>query len=590
MAAFDVAGDIAGEDLDEVEFVASGGSGTVYRAVQRSLGRVVALKVLHGIDLRDARTSREARVQAEMSWHANVITLYGTTTLSGGSTGLVMEFAPGGSLTDRIARTGPLDPDAALRLGRELSSALAAAHAAGIVHRDVKPSNVLFATDGSSRLADFGISGSVTRTLDEVEASVAYAAPELLEGDQPSPPNDVYALALTLLVAASGRHPFGEDAPVAALAARIQSERIRFSDHVADWPAGAVELMDRCLNLEPDERPTAAEVSEGLRLGTPDHVWTDQSARPRRRAATAWVGAFVIACLAGTVLVASRWAPDRRLSIADFCDAHSTFERRRIDLFNEVSADLERSASPVEVVERLLVRYPQEWSGAVRQLLEVGGSANVFTVDVTDQQLRDLAIVDALQALNGGRVHLTGTTPVGSLSSFPGDLRLPAGSLRDATSVATERCGSGDSELVPARDRMYSAVYSSLADQLFMERFFADERSYELIDPRLVELMLASSRPFVEALVSEHRDWLLELLVRSHGVRQAISTAAPDLIFAAGESNQDRVAELFTPEWCLDLRIGLDRVGPISEEGIRSTYPRSFAAFESGLLASGGSR
>jgi ABC-type multidrug transport system ATPase subunit len=264
VAAFDVAGDIAGEDLDDVEFVASGGSGTVYRAVQRSLGRVVALKVLHGVDLRDARTGREARVQAQMSWHANVVTLYGTTTLSGGSTGLVMEFAPGGSLADRIARTGPLDSESALRLGRELSSAIAAAHAAGIVHRDVKPSNVLFAADGSSRLADFGISGTATRTLDELEASVAYAAPELLEGDRPSPPNDVFALALTLLVAASGRHPFGEDAPVAALAARIQSERIRFSDHVADWPASCVDLMDRCLDLDPDERPSASEVSDGL--------------------------------------------------------------------------------------------------------------------------------------------------------------------------------------------------------------------------------------------------------------------------------------------------------------------------------------
>jgi hypothetical protein len=467
-----------------------------------------------------------------------------------------------------------------LRLGRELSSALAAAHAAGIVHRDVKPSNVLFASDWSSRLADFGISGTATRTLDELEASVAYAAPELLEGDRPSPPNDVFALALTLLVAASGRHPFGEDAPVAALAARIQSERIRFSDHVADWPEGCANLLDRCLDLDPDERPSASEVSEGLRARALDHLQLHQPERLRRRAAPQWVGVLVVACLVGTVLVASRWAPDRRLSIADFCTAHGAFERRRIDLFNEVSADLEQSASPVDVVDRLLVRYPHEWSSAVRQLLDVGGSANVLELDVTDQQLRDVAVVEALQALNGGRVHLTGATSTGSLSSFPGALRSPAGSVRTAMAVGAERCGAGDSELVPARDRMYSAVFSSLADRRFMERFFADERSYELIDSRLVELMTASSRPFVEALLSGHWGWLLELMLRSDGVRQAISTSTPDLVFAAGEANQIQFAEALTTEWCLELQIGLDRVGPMAQEGIRRTYVRSFAAFE----------
>ena len=578
MAALDVAVDIAGEDLDEVEFVASGGSGTVYRAVQRSLGRVVALKVLHGVDLRDARSRREAQVQAQMSWHANVVTLYGTTLLSGGSTGLVMEFAPGGSLAARIARTGPLDVDEVLRLGRELSSALAAAHAAGIVHRDVKPSNVLFAGDGSSRLADFGISGTGTRTLDELEASVAYAAPELLEGDRPSSANDVFALALTLLVAASGRHPFGEDAPVAALAARIQSERIRFSDHVTDWPIGHLELMDRCLALDPDERPSAAEVTEGLGREVGSRV---ESVVPRRRDRVPpyWLGVAVVACLIGTVLVASRWTPDHRIGVADLCAAHAAFERRRVELFNEVSADLEQSASPVDVVDRLLVSYPQEWTSAVRQFLDTGRASGAFDVDVSNQQLQDIAVVEALQALNGGRVHLTGATSMGTLSGFPGSLRLPAGTVRSAMVDAAERCGVGAIELVPARDRMYSAVYASLADGRFMDRFFADDRSYELINARLVELMIASSRPFVEGLVSQHWDWLLELLIRSEGVRQAVSTSTPELVFAAAQVDVDRFARALTPEWREDLRIGLDRVGPIGRGSIQIAYDESFRAF-----------
>ncbi len=264
MGVLDTSFEVVGDDLVDIEFVASGGSGTVYRAVQRSLDRVVALKVLHGVDLRDDQTQREARVQAKVSAHANVVTLYGTTTVNGSSSALIMEFVPGGSLADRIERSGRLDLDEWLRAGREVSSALAAAHELGIVHRDVKPSNVLFAADGSARLGDFGISDTGTRTIDQLEASVAFAAPEILEGDRPSAANDLFSLALTLLVAAVGRHPFGEGVPVAAMAARIQSERIRFTDWVPDLPAELGNILDRCLDLEPEERPSAAELSLAL--------------------------------------------------------------------------------------------------------------------------------------------------------------------------------------------------------------------------------------------------------------------------------------------------------------------------------------
>ncbi|MBM3663517.1 MAG: ATP-binding cassette domain-containing protein [Actinobacteria bacterium] len=264
MGLMEPAVEVAGDDLTDIEYVASGGTGVVYRAVQQSLGRVVALKVLHGVDLREDRIRQEAWIQAQVSEHANVVTLYGTTTVTGLRTALILEFVPGGSLSERIGRAGPLEAAEWLRLARELSSALAAAHGVGIIHRDVKPANVLFAADGSTRLADFGISGGCTRTVPHLETSVAFAAPELLGGDRPDRSNDVFSLALTVLVAALGRHPFGDRLPVAAMAARIQGERLRFTDWIPSVPKGLGALLDGCLDPEPEERPTVAELLNGL--------------------------------------------------------------------------------------------------------------------------------------------------------------------------------------------------------------------------------------------------------------------------------------------------------------------------------------
>jgi hypothetical protein len=127
---------------------------------------------------------------------------------------------------------------------------------------------------------------------------------------------------------------------------------------------------------------------------------------------------------------------------------------------------------------------------------------------------------------------------------------------------------------------MYSAVFASLADERFMDRFFADPRSFELIDSRLVELMIACSRPFVEGLVSRHWGWLLELLLRSGGVRQAVSTSTPELVFAAAQVDVDRFTQALTPEWREDLRIGLERVGPIGQASIRDAFGGAFEVFE----------
>ncbi len=354
MAVVESQVEVVVDDLTDVEFIATGGAGTVYRAVQVSLGRVVALKVLHAVDLRDVRIQREARVQALMSSHANVVTLFGMTTVNGTTPALIMEYVPGGSLQDRISRSGPLTVDEWMRVGAEVASAIAAAHDLGIVHRDVKPSNILFAADGSARLGDFGISGTGTRTIEQLEASVAFAAPEILEGDRPSPANDVFSLVLTILVAAVGRHPFGDGVAVAAMAARIQSEQIRFSDWVPDLPEHLGAALDRCLDLEPDERLTAAELVELLSERGEVRPVVQTEAAPTSRAES--------------------------LSVRGLClvDDRFGFEQRLLD-------SVSFGASPGEVValvgqSKSGVRLALEVAGGVRSstsgLIAVGGGSD----------------------------------------------------------------------------------------------------------------------------------------------------------------------------------------------------------------------
>ncbi len=574
MGVLDTSFEVVGDDLVDIEFVASGGSGTVYRAVQRSLDRVVALKVLHGVDLRDDQTQREARVQAKVSAHANVVTLYGTTTVNGSSSALIMEFVPGGSLADRIERSGRLDLDEWLRAGREVSSALAAAHELGIVHRDVKPSNVLFAADGSARLGDFGISDTGTRTIDQLEASVAFAAPEILEGDRPSAANDLFSLALTLLVAAVGRHPFGEGVPVAAMAARIQSERIRFTDWVPDLPAELGNILDRCLDLEPEERPSAAELSLALTGGgrPQSHVTAFEVGR-RSLGLGLWIGISLILALTGSVLVAVGTQSDDRLPPPDGCATLAEYDLRRTELFTQVSSDIERSTSPVDVVDRLLVRHPEQWADVTLPLMDSWMEVAGLPESPTKQQLTDLAVVEAVHALDGDRSELGAWLSSAGSAAYPVGVRSTAQTLRDALEGLGARCGPAAPVVAEARARMYSAVRSGLTDELFMSRFFADPRSFELMTPRLVELLLISARPIVEQLVTSQETWLFSLLRGSDETRDVVLANAPDLILLIGEDDVGSLEGLLDSSAREPLRAGLRRLGPFGRDGLRRSAP-----------------
>lgn len=218
-------------------------------------GRTVAVKVLSGVLGGETEEALdEARVQASVGWHANVLSVYGYGFTVDGWPYLVLEHAEGGSLRTRVQDRGPMSCSEVLRATAELAEALSVAHAAGVLHCDVKPSNVLFAADGSVRLADFGTAlSAASQTLEFVEGSLVFAPPELLEGKRPTTANDVYGVAVSAHYALSGELPFGGlDQPAVTSIAPIHSEALDFSE--LGLPEGVWRLLSRCVAKDPAAR------------------------------------------------------------------------------------------------------------------------------------------------------------------------------------------------------------------------------------------------------------------------------------------------------------------------------------------------
>jgi eukaryotic-like serine/threonine-protein kinase len=197
-----------------VEELGRGGMGIVWLAEDRTLGRRVAIKELRlppDVAPRDrakfeTRVLREARAAGRLS-DPGVVTVYDVLR-DDGDAYIVMELIEAPTLSDLVARKGPLPQDAVTQLGKQLLSALDAAHAAGVVHRDVKPSNIMVLPSGQVKLTDFGIAQSTEDTrvtaTGEVVGSLAYIAPERLRGDDADARSDLWALGAVLFFAVEG--------------------------------------------------------------------------------------------------------------------------------------------------------------------------------------------------------------------------------------------------------------------------------------------------------------------------------------------------------------------------------------------------
>jgi serine/threonine protein kinase len=211
--------------------IGRGGFSVVYRAQQHELDRVVALKVL-SVEFIDGqvrrRFLREVKLTSRLTGHPNVVTVLDSGLTSAGRPYIAMEFFERGSLRDRLAAEGPLPVADVLRVGVKVAGALAAAHNEGILHRDVKPQNILVSRYGEPALADFG----TARLTDAMDSSIRnealtpyHAAPEILRGEPATAASDVYSLGSSLYMLLAGRPPYqSEDGGVAALLLKVLRE------------------------------------------------------------------------------------------------------------------------------------------------------------------------------------------------------------------------------------------------------------------------------------------------------------------------------------------------------------------------------
>jgi Protein kinase domain len=247
---------------DPVE-VGRGGFGVVYRAEQREFDRTVALKVLTGTvdDSARARFERECRAMGALSDHPNIVTVFAAGTTRDGRPYLAMEYLPGGSLAERLVGHRLVWPQA-VTVGVKIAGALQRAHDGGVLHRDVKPENILVSAYDEPMLGDFGVArlqgGYVTRS-GVITATFAHAAPEVLDGQAPTTASDVYSLASTIYSLIAGRPPFvqGEEDTLPAVIARIATASP--PDLRAEGvPDGVATVLEHALEKDPKARTASA--------------------------------------------------------------------------------------------------------------------------------------------------------------------------------------------------------------------------------------------------------------------------------------------------------------------------------------------
>jgi Protein kinase domain len=282
----------------------SGGSGSVWLVRDETSGDQFALKIIAREGRAASRAEREAEAATRLR-HPHCLRAYG---LESDEKHLYIpyEYVPGSTLRQAL-RAGELGDEGAVEAAAQVLEGLAFAHARGIVHRDVKPSNVLLVEEEhvSVRLFDFGLAqmadADTLTAVGDVPGTLAYISPERLHGEVAGPPADVWAVGVLLWEALAGHHPFWRESPLET-GEEIKTGAPSIAEARPDLPRGLIAAVDAALSVEPERRPTAASLARELR-----HAWRERSPRraperPRlrldRRKVAVLVGPAALAALA----------------------------------------------------------------------------------------------------------------------------------------------------------------------------------------------------------------------------------------------------------------------------------------------------
>jgi serine/threonine-protein kinase len=400
-----------------IEHIGRGRFGDVYRAWDPALARDVALKLVASGDTPlDEHVVEEGRLMARVR-HPNVITIHGAQRVDG-VIGLWMEFIDGRSLDAETSDRGPFTADELVTTGIQLCHALAAVHGAGLVHRDVKASNVLRDRQGRLLLGDFGTGGEIDRddsSLAGLMGTPAYLAPEIFRRQPATPQSDIYSLGVLLFHLATGRYPFAERSLAALRQAHAGGTPVAVSTLRPDLPAALAEVIQRSLDADASHRfQSADDMAHALEiLATRDTKWL------RRRVVTAVIAAAVAVGVGWLV-----WRPSSFSFKERDWVLVAAFENRTgnplLDGAVEFALGLELGNSPVvNVVPRVrvddtlaLMRLPLDTrvdarvgrevalrDGSIRAVLagqsDAVGPGVRFTAQVLDP--RDGAVVSSVQ-------------------------------------------------------------------------------------------------------------------------------------------------------------------------------------------------
>ncbi|MFG1783850.1 protein kinase [Rhodococcus oryzae] len=283
-----IAAELAAAGFDDAREVGRGAFGTVYRCRQRSLDRIVAIKVLTSALDPDnlERFLREQRAMGKLSGHPNIVNVFQVGVTESGRPYIVMQYHPHDSLAVQIRNAGPLRWQDTLHLGVKMAGALETAHRFATLHRDIKPANILLTDYGDPQLTDFGIAriaGGFETTTGVITGSPAFTAPEVLQGQTPTPTSDVYSLGATLFCTLTGHAAFERRVGEQVVTQFLRTTSAPVPDleqrHIPDDVRSVIE---HAMAGSPHDRPgTAAELGDELRQVQRRHGLTvDDMAMP----------------------------------------------------------------------------------------------------------------------------------------------------------------------------------------------------------------------------------------------------------------------------------------------------------------------